>query len=169
MSGSQDHKTQDRQSAARPRRLAAFRVHAMNAQGAALAEFVLVLPWVLLVLFGIAKFGLAFNSENDETHLANEVARYATVNEDPSSQTLQTWGRSQADSKALSGQTICISFPRNETTGTSGQPGDPVEVRVSGTMNWLPILKIKPLTKSIEGRAYMRLEASPSTYSEGCG
>jgi hypothetical protein len=169
MPGSQNQNPQERHRAVRPGRLAACRARAMNAQGAALVEFALVLPWVLLVLVGIAKFGLAFNSENDETHLANEVARYATVNEDPSSKTLQTWGKSQADSKALSGQTVCISFPRNETTGTSGQPGDPVEVRVSGTINWLPILKIKPLTQSIEGRAYMRLEASPSTYSEGCG
>jgi hypothetical protein len=156
------------QHALRPTGSAAVCARARSERGAALVELVLVLPWLLLLVVAIAKFGLAFNSENDETHLANEVARYATVNEDPSSKSLQEWGKSQADSKALSGQLVCISFPVNEATKTSGQPGDPVEVVVKGTIHWLPILKLKAASTLIEGRAFMRLEASPSTYSAGC-
>src|SRR5690349_16727994 len=49
-------------------------------RGAALVEFVLVLPLVLLILFGMVDFGKAYNYWNDETHIADEAARQAVVN-----------------------------------------------------------------------------------------
>jgi Flp pilus assembly protein TadG len=131
--------------------------------GQALVEFALLLPILLLLVFGIVQFGLALNSANDETHLANEVARYAAVNENPSAEALQKWAKSQADSKALSGQLVCISFPR----GTSNI-GDPVEVKVTGTMKWLPVLKLKAASTVVEGKADMRIEAPPTNYKAGC-
>jgi Flp pilus assembly protein TadG len=74
--------------------VAAARNLAAEEQGGALLEFALVLPILLAVVFGIAQFGLAFNSANDETHIANEVARYAVVNEDPSAKgSLAEWGK----------------------------------------------------------------------------
>jgi Flp pilus assembly protein TadG len=138
--------------------------------GQALVELALVLPVLLMLVFGIAQFGLALNSANDETHLANEVARYATVNENPggTEKTLTAWGKSQADSKALSGQTVCIKFPVDAATGTSRQIGDPVEVIVKGTISWLPVLKLGTPSSTIEGKAVMRLEAPPTTYREEC-
>jgi Flp pilus assembly protein TadG len=148
---------------ARPRRLAAACERATDESGGALLEFALVLPILLSVVFGIAQFGFAFNSANDETHIANDVARYATVNENPSSKTLQEWGKSQADSNALSGQTVCISFPN----GTHNI-GDPVLVTVSGTINWFPILHLKATSTTVTGTAYMRLETAPSNYGAGC-
>ena len=45
-------------------------------------EFALVLPLLLLILIGMLDFGKIFNYWIDETHLANEGARYAVV-EDP--------------------------------------------------------------------------------------
>jgi hypothetical protein len=151
-------------------RAAVARACATDERGAALVEFALVVPVLLMVLFGIVQFGLALNSANDATHLANEIARYATVNESPSSkETLQEWGKKQVDTpKVLSGQTVCISFPVDAATGTSGQTGDPVEVRVSGTINWIPILKLKVGSTVVEGKAYMRLEAPPTKYEKGC-
>jgi Flp pilus assembly protein TadG len=145
--------------------MAVARSRAADSRGAALVEFALVLPILLTLLFGIAQFGLAINSANDETHLANEVARYATVNENPGEgrkESLQEWGRRQADSKALSGQTVCITFP----SGTGF--GAPVEVKVTGTINWFPVIRLKVARTVIEGKADMRLEHSPSTYTAGC-
>jgi Flp pilus assembly protein TadG len=157
------HNFTDHERDTRPRAVVA-RARATEERGAALVEFALVVPVLLMVLFGIVQFGLALNSQNDETHLANEVARYATVNEDPSTKSLQEWGKSQVDTpKVLSSQTVCINFP----SGTSNV-GDPVEVTVKGTINWLPVLKLKTASTSIEGKAYMRLEAPPSTYKAGC-
>lgn len=146
----------------RLRRAAAARAIAAAEHGQTLVEFALVLPILLLLVVGIAKFSLALNSANDETHLANEVARYASVNEDPSPEALQKWAKTQADSAALSGQLVCITFPK----GTSNI-GDPVEVKVTGTMKWLPILKVGVSSK-IEGKADMRLEAPPTKYAAGC-
>src|SRR5215211_6519497 len=50
--------------------------------GVALVEFALILPFLLLLVFGITDFGRAFFLRNDMTHLANETARYAVVNSD---------------------------------------------------------------------------------------
>jgi Flp pilus assembly protein TadG len=152
-----------RHYAPRPRLVSVARRRAADEQGQALVEFALLLPILLLLMFGIVQFGLALNSANDETHLANEVARYATVNENPSAGTLQAWGKSQADSGALTGQTVCISFPKGTTN-----VGDPVEVKVTGTIKWLPILKLAAASTVVEGKADMRLEAPPSTYKAGC-
>ena len=49
-------------------------------EGVALIEFALVLPLLLLLVLGVIDFGKAFNYKNDETHLANQAARYAAVN-----------------------------------------------------------------------------------------
>jgi hypothetical protein len=146
------------------RALAAVRSRLAEGRGQALPEFALLLPIIAIVLFGIIEFGLALNSENDETHLANEVARYAIVNEDPGgSETLQEWAKKQGDSNFLkSGAKICISFP--EGTGV----GMPVKVEASSELKWIPALELKTLSSTIRGTAYMRLEASPSAYKAGC-
>lgn len=131
--------------------------------GQALVEFALVLPLLLVILFGIIQFGLAVNSANDETHLANEVARYAVVNEDPGPKTLQEWGKSQAESSLLSsGAQVCIKYPK----GT--EVGSPVEVQVKSTVNWLPVLGLAATETEMTGTAFMRLEAAPSKVPEGC-
>ncbi|MCW3068041.1 MAG: pilus assembly protein [Solirubrobacterales bacterium] len=140
------------------------RVMATAEQGQALVEFALVLPLLLLVLFGIAQFGLAYNVTNDDTHLANEIARFAAVNENPgegSSQTLQSWGKAQADQYALQhGATICISFPNGSEIGA------PVRVEMRNAVKWLPIVPGAEMT--VSGVAYMRIEGPPSRYSAGC-
>jgi hypothetical protein len=151
---------------ARPKRRACARE-----DGQALVELAFVLPILLLLVFGIVRFGLALNSANDETHLANEVARYATVNENPActkapcASGLAAWGKSQADSSALKGQTLCIKFPENPSTRTRKQLGDPVEVVLKGTFKWVPVLKVGP---AITRKAVMRLETTPTTYGEEC-
>jgi Flp pilus assembly protein TadG len=76
---------------ARRRRL---RARLREDRGQALVEVALVLPILLLILFGITQFALALNSANDQTHIANEIARYATVNENPGgAESLQAWGK----------------------------------------------------------------------------
>jgi TadE-like protein len=145
----------------------AAQISGAGEDGQALVEFVLVLPILLLILFGITQFGLALNGANNETQVANEVARYATVNQDPSpTKTLAAWGKSQIDSHALSGQEVCISFPN----GTSNI-GDPVEVTVKGKIWWLPI-KLQGVTNvAVEGKADMRLETQPTSaaiYGKEC-
>jgi TadE-like protein len=148
-------------------------------RGVALIEFVLVLPLVLLLLFAMIDFGKAFNYWNDETHLANEAARYAVVNQDPlEDKTSSTWSlehavKADADSGELKdgcngcsiahpGITVSFCFPQIDP-GT-GQPvtsaGAPLRATVTTTYHWLSYLVGQglPLTSGLTGSATMRLE-----------
>jgi Flp pilus assembly protein TadG len=165
-----------------PHRTAAARVlrHGRNCagsdEGVALVEFALILPVLALLLFAMLDFGKAFNYWIDETHLANEGARWAVVNKNPaSSGTLQEYIKSQATTGELrNGGTpsvlnplqVCISFP----AGTSNV-GDPVRVTLETTYRWLGIItnQVPGLTQTtIRGQATMRIEAPPTNYSAGC-
>jgi Flp pilus assembly protein TadG len=144
-------------------------------EGASLVEFALVLPILAVMLFGMLDFGKAFNYWIDETHLANEGARWAVVNKNPSATgTLQQYIRQQATTEELrNGGTawlpnplqVCISFPN----GTSNV-GDPVQVTVSATYNWLPLIgnQVGVAQTTITGTSHMRLEALPTNYGAGC-
>ncbi len=142
-------------------------------RGTALVEFALVIPVLLLVLFGTLEFAKAFNYWIDETHLAAEGARWAVVNSNPGGGSLQQYIQQQADSSQLRGLAhVCITFPTNPASGTSGQVGDPVDVTVTSDYNWMPFVasraSLAPST-AITGSATMRLEALPSSYSAGNG
>ena len=143
-------------------------------EGVALVEFALVLPILALLLFAMIDFGKAFNYWIDETHLANEGARWAVVDRNPGGGSLQQYLVDQATTAELrNGGTasvanpaeVCISFP----SGTSNV-GDPVLVTVSATYNWLPIIgnRIGVTQTTITGSSHMRLEAVPTNYSAGC-
>jgi len=143
-------------------------------EGVALVEFALVLPILALLLFAMIDFGKAFNYWIDETHLANEGARWAVVDRNPGGGSLQQYLVDQATTDELrNGGTasianpaeVCISFPN----GTSNV-GDPVLVTVSATYNWLPIIgnRIGVTQTTISGSSHMRLEAVPTNYSAGC-
>jgi Flp pilus assembly protein TadG len=123
-------------------------------RGVAMVEFALVLPLLLVLLLGMIDVGKALNYWNDETHLANEAARYAAVNKNPGPQsTLNQSILNQADSAELrnGGTTsitspvgICIWFPNpaghSATAATNHGVGDPVQVVVRATYNWLAYL-----------------------------
>jgi len=134
-------------------------------RGAALVEFALVVPILLVLLMAMLDFGKAFNYWIDETQLASAGARWAVVN------------ASQADTKELrNGGTssvanpakVCISFP--PVSGHSNPlVGDPVRVTVSVSYKWLPIIgqRISAVATTIRGESTMRLEAPP-TYTASC-
>jgi Flp pilus assembly protein TadG len=157
------------------RRLRQLSHRAGPEHGVALVEFALILPVLALMLFGMLDFGKAFNYWIDETHLANEGARWAVVNKNPaSSGTLQEYIRDQATTPELrNGGTasvpnpaeVCISFPN----GTANV-GDPVRVSVSVNYNWLPFIgnQTGVAQASLTASSTMRLEALPSNYSAGC-
>jgi Flp pilus assembly protein TadG len=143
-------------------------------RGTALVEFALVLPLLLVLLFGMVDFGKAFNYWIDGTHLSAEGARWAVVNKNPGSGTLQEYIQQQADTPELqSGGTasvgtplqICISFP----SGTA-DVGDPVNVSASFTYNWMPFLgsQIGVTQTTVTASSTMRLEAVPTNYGAGC-
>jgi len=141
--------------------------------GAALIEFALVLPLLLLLVFGIVDFGRAINYWIDETHLANEAARFAAVGRNPDDPgNFQDWIASQAVTKELregsdsidgGGLEVCLEFPNGP------QVGEPLEVTVSATFNWMPFLNAETgLTSTdITGSSTMRLEAREEDFEAG--
>jgi Flp pilus assembly protein TadG len=142
-------------------------------EGQALAEFALVLPILVLLLFGVIEFGKLFNYWLDEAHLANSGARWAVVDSLPGGATLQQYIRSQADTSELrSGAHVCISFPN----GTQNV-GDPVKVDVVYTSG-VPIVSGlintffgggSPASIRVAGSSTMRLESPPTKYTAGDG
>jgi Flp pilus assembly protein TadG len=134
--------------------------------GQALSELALVLPILAVVVFVIAQFALAYNSKNDGTNIANELARYAIINENPGKAegvTAQRWAAKQSDSAFLTETAkVCVSFPEG------AEAGKPVKVEVKSSVKWLPIVHLKVASTSLTAKAYMRLETTPSAYTEGC-
>ena len=153
-------------------------------RGVALVEFALVLPLVLVLLLGMIDVGKAVNYWNDETHLANEAARYAAVDNSPTknpdgtptARSLSAAILGQADTTELknggttsipSGQTICIWFPNKHSPVQASDytAGQPVQVVVTTRYFWLGYLVGKGLLPSSRLRATstMRLEQSYTT------
>jgi Flp pilus assembly protein TadG len=143
--------------------------------GAAVVEMVLVLPLLLVLLLGMLDFGRVYNYWIDETHLANEAARYAVVDKNPGpGGTLQESVRGEADTAELrEGGTaavpnpveVCIDFPNG-----SSNVGDPVRVTVTATYNFMSFLtgRTGVASKEIRATSTMRLERPPSNYEAGC-
>jgi Flp pilus assembly protein TadG len=157
------------------------RLRLRDERGVALVEFALVLPLVLVLLLGMIDVGKAVNYWNDETHLANEAARYAAVDNSPTknpdgtptAQSLSAAILGQADTTELknggttsipSGQTICIWFPNKHSPVQASDyaAGQPVQVVVTTRYFWLGYLVGKGLLPSSRLRATstMRLEQS---------
>jgi Flp pilus assembly protein TadG len=144
---------------------------ALEQSGQALVEFALILPVLLLALFGITHLGLAQVANHDQTHIAEEVARYVVVNQNPGAsqgKSLQAWAKAQADNNNSKNGKVCITFPNG------AKPAEPVTVEFSSTMSWLPLGST--VTKALGGvtnvqvkaTATMRLEQTPTEVSAGC-
>jgi Flp pilus assembly protein TadG len=155
----------------------------------ALVEFALILPIILILVLGMVDIGKALNYWNDSTHLANEAARYAAVNNSPdagwstdktnANYKINCTMKFQADSDELKNGTGSISPqtpPPYCTNGTTGMlvsicfpnhtytVGDPVQVTVTSTYNWLNYLvgKFGAPGVSLTGKATMRIEKAPT-------
>jgi Flp pilus assembly protein TadG len=141
--------------------------------GQSAVEFAVILPLVIVVILALADFGRALFMYLEAEHAASDAARVVAVDTTPpSGTTLQNYLKQQLVYGELgtgSGKTagaqgaakLCITFP-----GGTSDRGDPVNVKVSNTFNWVPGGVI-PGSVTIAGSATMRIEQEPS-YSAGC-
>lgn len=87
----------------------------LNNRGQSMVEFALLLPVLILILFGIIEFGRVFNASLAGAAAAREAARLAAVGDA---------GSASATVKAIAGPTAVVAFtPELE----------PGEVRLIGT------------------------------------
>ena len=135
--------------------------------GAALVEFTLMLPLLLLLIFGALDLGKAYNYWIDETHLAHEGARFAAVDKNPGSgATLQESIKGRANTPELESELeVCVSYPNGPIVG------EPVQVEVTSPTTSSHFiageLSIAP-SKQITATSTMRLERPPNNVSAGC-
>lgn len=156
----------------RSHKLLPFRRRLNQESGAAIVEFALVLPFLMLIIVIFLDFGRALNYWIDTTHLASEGARLAAVDKVPAgSSSLQTYIRSKADTGELrDGGSRSVDAPLQVCVNPDGTAvGDPVEVSVTTTYRWLPLLGLDVATTDITGKATMRREVLASAVSSGCG
>lgn len=134
-------------------------------RGTALAEFIIVAPVLLAIIFAILYFGRFENYTLDEQHMADVAVRYGAVNFDPSSsQTIQNYVLSQAPGELQSGSgdvpspaKVYIYFP----SGSANTVGDPVTACVQATVHFIPLLGIA--NQTITQSATMRLEQAQTS------
>ena len=132
--------------------------------GQAIVELAVVLPVILILILAVVDIGKAYGYQNDETHLANEAARFAAV------------GSCGVGCASITGQVRSDAPPELENgTGSIAAPvsidicyphgsahvGEPVRVTVTATYKWLPYLVGKlglPNTVQISASATSRIE-----------
>ncbi len=83
-------------------------------RGATAVEFALLLPLLLLLVFGIVDFGRALNAQETLTQAAREGARLAALNQP------NVVSRTQAAATGLSGVTVSVTpCPRGAGQGVN--------------------------------------------------
>jgi Flp pilus assembly protein TadG len=138
-------------------------------RGQALVEFALLLPLLLIVVLGMLDIGKAVSYWQDETHLANEAARYAVVDRAPpgysGANAIRDGVIASASTHELKNGGSSIKTPLAITFCHSGTGqvanSDYVKVTVTATYHWLNFLasKLSILpNKVITATATMRLE-----------
>lgn len=119
-----------------------------NRNGSSAVEFAVLLPILILLIFGIIEFGRAYNAYLSVSHAAREAARLAAVGKfDEATVESRAYPLTKSGGLAISGP----YYPE----GTD--PGDSVEVTVS-----FPYEMNVPLWKktsvNLKSKAIMRLE-----------
>jgi Flp pilus assembly protein TadG len=167
--------TSGSQSNGLTRALAAARLE----HGVAAVEFAVLVPLLLLIVFGILDFGRAMNYKNELTQVSNQVARYAAVNRSPvnnttpfpSCGTLKTYFSSKSPLHVDTPE-IADMIKNGTLTVTPGSKvGDPVTVKFTTAFSFLPFIAnanfgIGKASSTLSGQATMRLEQLP-TYGGG--
>jgi Flp pilus assembly protein TadG len=156
-----------------------LRQRLLDRSGQSALEFALVVPFVLLLLLGLVDFGQAYNYKNDVTSLANEAARFASVNSCTpcGSKSIEAYVKSNAESRDLQngggqiaepGVQISICF----VSGT-GQINDALRATATATFNFLPsLLNVVPslqpsvtLSSTVTQRVEVPYVAGSSKYT----
>jgi hypothetical protein len=147
--------------------------------GVAVVEFAIVALPLFLLVFGILDFGRAMNYKNDLTSLANQAARYASVNRDPQSPsspasfpscaTLKSYLQSQADTGELE-TLIGDGELRVGFDGLVDQTGagHPVTITLDIDFPWTSLIGTEALggiaSTNVRGTATMRIEQPLTGY-----
>ena len=135
-------------------------------EGQALIETAIAVPIILILVLGVVYLSKAYNYKNDMTHLANEAARYATVNYDCGAPNcIEPLVKSDAETAYLrdpvTGVTVSICI--DDPSYSPGAP-HPAGGRVKATVT-LPNYQVLPSFLGFFGITKTR-EANATMYQE---
>ncbi|MGE5273337.1 MAG: TadE/TadG family type IV pilus assembly protein [Verrucomicrobiota bacterium] len=149
--------------------------------GVAAVEFAVLVPVLLLIVFGILDFGRAMNYKNELTQVANQVARYAAVNKSPIDGRSAFPSCGDVKSYFASSSPLHVDTPEIATMISNGtlaitpgaKVGDPVTVTFTTDFSYLPFIGsstfgIGKASSSLSGKATMRLEQVPTFGGGSC-
>ena len=118
-------------------------------KGASAVEFAIILPILIILVFGIVEFGIAFNNYITITHAAREGARIAAV--DLNNPDLKNIIIERAYPVPITPDDITISTPEGTDIG------DPVEVEITYNIS-ITIPLVGSWDIPLKNKAIMRLE-----------
>jgi len=120
-------------------------------KGASAVEFALILPILIILVFGIVKFGIAYNNYIALTHAAREGARLAAVNMDEIEGIAWFENRIKESAPSVSIESITLS-------GQDGNIGDSVVVTVTGEVLNIEIPLVGSWPVQLTSTATLRIE-----------
>ncbi|MGC2239523.1 MAG: TadE family protein [Acidimicrobiia bacterium] len=127
-------------------------------RGAALVEFAVVMPFLILMILGIIEFGYFLGEFNDVRHGAREGARIAAVN---------AGNNAFIDTETCDSMDLTSNVSVEFTDGATGAIGDTGIVKVSanpGSLSGLGLIEIF-LPNTIESTVEFRLEQPSDAWS----
>ena len=129
-------------------------------RGAAIIEFAVVLPVLLLIILGAIEFGWLMGQNNDVRHGAREAARLATVD----AGSVSAMGATACDAMDLaSGPTVTFT---DSSTGRNGSQGTVrVQMPVASITNFPVITAMLPANLTSEVK--FRLEQDSDSWATG--
>jgi Flp pilus assembly protein TadG len=132
-------------------------------RGQSIVEFVFVLPFMLVLLFGIVDFGMAMNNAADLNQVAANTARKLSVNStaglDPTAYAKSNAEKAVRDNPSL---IVTVSVPNGTTPGPNAAVC--VKLTMSRTIHIIPGFPGAGPSLSMSGKAAQKLEM-PATFS----
>ena len=141
------------------------RVPLRGERGQSIVEFAFVLPFMLLLLFGIVEFGIAVNNASDLNQVAANTARKLSVNADPSLDPTE-YAKSIAEDAIAANPTfvVNVSFPNGTTPGPNAAVC--VKITMDKTLEVIPGFSSVGPTLNLSGKAANKLEM-PAVFGGG--
>ncbi len=148
------------------------RLHARGREdrGAAAVEFALILPVLILLIFGIVQYGIYFWARSSAVAAAREGARRASVGDYPVCSDFTTFVKSElSGAQTGTGSTVKRTIAAKGTGNllTTLQPGDTMKISVSFPVVNLGLIPL-PASGTITVNTTSRVENVGATAPAAC-